>query len=88
MSGWEPIAGWRHYEINTRTGAVRSLDHVDAHGRRWPGRLLRCSEPRRGAPARRAGGGGPRCTLSAGSRRSTFYPLRYLENTPKEGNTP
>ena len=82
---WEPISGWPHYEINTRTGAVRSLDHVDALGRHWRGRLLRISEPRRGAPARRAGGGGPRCTLSHGGRRRTFYPVTYLESTQQRG---
>lgn len=75
---WQQIAGWPNYEIHTRTGAVRSLDHVDALGRRQSGRLLRISEPRRTSPAHRAGGGGPRVSLSNGPRRATFYPHRWL----------
>ncbi|KUI00927.1 hypothetical protein AU189_11470 [Mycolicibacterium acapulense] len=81
---WQPIEGWPAYQINMRTGAVRSVDHVDHRGRRWPGRLLRIQHPRPADPdcrrsVARAGGGGPRVTLSDGAKRKTFYPQRYLE---------
>jgi hypothetical protein len=72
---WTPIPGWPHYEISDG-GDVRSIDHIDRNGRRWPGKLLKLSTPR---PGPRAGGGGARVKLSHGARRATFYPHRELE---------
>ncbi|CAM4374943.1 NUMOD4 motif [Mycobacterium basiliense] len=67
---WEPLPGGWPYQRSNR-GRVRSLDRLTHGGRRtWRGRILKVQHPSGG---RRAGGGGPRVTLSDGNRRATYY---------------
>ena len=45
---WRPVPDWEGlYEVSNH-GRVRSLDRIDARGRRWPGRIMQGSRDRTG----------------------------------------